>query len=212
MRKKQTSQASTGLLPAILLIVFLLVAATATSVLTMEETITIDEQELNQYINEAITEITTYLQIKDVFGQYSFQDETPRITKIAILISPMFSIQLNLSEIQLSLCDGEDLQVFYSDTKANEIQHYSLFKHPLWNNITNNTFSFISTYDKDNSIVNCNYINDHSDMTYLIVKLSKQFTMKKNDELTITVTPPIGIKKTLFLEAPLPMNTIVSLL
>lgn len=214
MGTKQNLQASTGLLPAILLICILLVAATATSVLTTEGEIDIDEQELFQYVDEAITEITTYLQIQEVLGQYNSYNNNNnlRITKIAILISPMFSIQLNLSELQLSICDGNDICILYSNMKSNEIRQYSLFNHPLWENLSTNTFSIISTYDKDQSIKKYNFINQNSDTAYLIVKLPTQFMMKKNDVLTMTITPPAGLRKTLRLEAPLPMNKIVSLL
>ena len=62
-------QGGTGIITAILLVGFILIAATAVSVI-MRNSDDMSEQDLEEMANNAIDEISTYIQIKDVMGKY----------------------------------------------------------------------------------------------------------------------------------------------
>ncbi len=63
---------------------------------------------------------------------------------------------------------------------------------------------------KDNSLVDYNIINKNTDMAYIVIKLSEDFSLKKGDSLVVALFPESGIQRTIKLEAPLPMKSIVS--
>ena len=111
----------------------------------------------------------------------------------------------------IKLCNGEKIKMLFYSGQAEFIHSSSLFEHPIWNTIENETFGFIVTLDKDRSLVDHNTINDNTDMAYIIIKLSEDFAMKKGDRITTTFFPSAGIEKTMTLEAPLPMKRIVTL-
>ena len=201
---------SLGLTAAILAIGIILIAATAASVILSSST-TSDEQNYEQMTEEALEEISTYIQTKDVMGKYYYDDGAKHIQKIALLIKTMFSVEIDVSGLTIKLCNGEQTNILYYSGKAAFIYSNPLFEHPLWDNMSNSTFSFIVTYDKDNSLVDYGTINDHTDMAYIVIKLPEEFTMQKGDRITVTLFPSTGIERTLTLEAPMPMNSIVSL-
>lgn len=77
--------------------------------------------------------------------------------------------------------------------------------------MTDIDFGFIVILDKDQSIIDYGTINDNTDMTYIIIKLPNDFTMKKGDTLELTLSPSTGVTKTINLKAPLPIKQIVAL-
>ena len=54
-------------------------------------------------------------------------------------------------------------------------------------------------------------MNDNTDMAYIIIKLSKEFQMKKGNTMTVTLFPSTGVQKIITLEAPIPINLVVTL-
>ncbi len=54
-------------------------------------------------------------------------------------------------------------------------------------------------------------INDNTDMAYIIINLSEEFSMAKGETMDVTLLPSAGIKKTITLDAPLPMKQLVNL-
>jgi len=204
------TQGATGIATAILLISFILIGATAASVI-MGDTGEDSEENYEEILNEALDEISTYMQIKDVLGKYYTVEEDQHIQKIAILIKPLFSIDIDASTLMIKLNNGKQIKILYYNSHAEFIESHSLFEHPIWNNMTDTNFSFIVILDKDRSIIDYYTINDNTDMTYIILKLPPDFTMKKGDCLEITLFPSTGITKTINVEAPLPIKQIVSL-
>ena len=110
----------------------------------------------------------------------------------------------------IKLNNGQQVKMLYYNRQAEFIESHSLFEHPIWNNMTDTNFSFIVILDKDRSL-DYDTINDNTDMAYIVIKLSEDFTMKKGDSLQVTLFPSTGIKKTIHLKAPLPIKPIVSL-
>ncbi|MFW6173637.1 MAG: hypothetical protein ACOC5T_07825 [Elusimicrobiota bacterium] len=199
-----------GIASAILLVCFLLIAATVTSVI-MVDSEDLSEEDVKKMVKGSIDEISTYIQIKDVVGRYYSNEGKQRIEKIAILINPLFSVDIDISELLIKINNGEQIKMLSYSNQADFIDSYSLFEHPIWNSIDGDGFNFVVTLDKDRSLVDHNVINDHSDMTYIIIRLPEEFAMKKGDTVTITLFLSRGITKTISLEAPLPMKRIVSL-
>ena len=101
--------------------------------------------------------------------------------------------------------------MLYYSGQADFIHSNSLFEHPIWNDLSENNFSFVVALDKDRSLVDYDTINDNTDMAYIAIKLSENFTMKKGDSIEITLFPSTGITRTIIVKAPLPIKQIVSL-
>ena len=205
------NQGATGIATAIILISVILIAATAASVILSNPEEIPNEADFEEMLDEVVDEISTYLQVKDMMGKYYPIGETLRIQKIAILIKPLFSIDLDISELMIKLHNGEQVRILYYGEQAEFISSYSLFEHPLWNNIDNNEFGFIVTLDKDRSLVDYDNINENTDLAYIAIKLTEDFAMKKGDTMTITLFPSTGISRTLTFTAPLPIKRVVYL-
>ena len=165
----------------------------------------------DQVVDESVDEITTYLQITDKLGKYYGAPHQQKIEKIAIMVKPLVSIDIDVSELTIKICDGNTVKILNCSGNAAYIGSQSLFGHSLWDEITENTFGFIVTHDKDNSLVDYNTINKNSDMAYIIIKLSEDFYMEKGDIMVVSLFPGSGIKRTTILEALLPMKSVVSL-
>jgi len=204
------NQGATGIATAILLISFILIGATAASVI-MGDSGNNPEENYEEILEEALDEISTYIQIKDALGKYNSTTEEQHIQKIAILIKPLFSIDIDASKLVIKLNNGKQIKMLYYNRQAEFISSNSLFEHPIWTTMTDTDFGFIVILDKDQSIIDYGTINDNTDMTYIIIKLSNDFTMKKGDTLELTLFPSTGVTKTINLKAPLPIKQIVAL-
>jgi hypothetical protein len=111
----------------------------------------------------------------------------------------------------IELCDGENYQILFFNGTAGSIRTHSLFEHPVWDSITNETFGLLSTIDDDNSIINSHLINKNTDMMFILLKLPNDTAMKQYDLLEVTIRPSPGIGRTVTLEAPLPIKNVVTL-
>ena len=203
-------QARIGTIAAILLLMFLLIAAASASVIITDTEVT-SEDDLNRITNEIVDELCSYLQIKQIIGKYQLIQGGQRINKIAILVKPFVSQNIDISHMTVTLCDEEQYTILFYNGTVGSIRSYSLFEHPLWDSLTNGTFGFLSTIDDDNSIINSNLINKNTDMAFLIIKLPDASAMVKDDSLEVTILPSPGIGRTATLEAPLPIKNIVTL-
>lgn len=204
------NQAKLGVIAGIMLIGFVLIGAVSASVLiTNSETTT--EVDLDTLTNEVLDEICSYLQIKQIVGKYQTIEEEQKITKIAILIKPFISQNIDLSHMTLEVCDGEQYYILYYNGNSDSIRHKSLFEHPLWDNIESGSFSLLSTLDDDSSITTSHLINKNTDMAFITIRLPDEIAMKYDDCLTVTIRPTPGTGRTVTLEAPLPIKNVVSL-
>ncbi|MCK5459005.1 MAG: hypothetical protein KAI20_03880, partial [Thermoplasmatales archaeon] len=68
------NQGATGIATAILLISFILIGATAASVI-MGDSGNNPEENYEEILDEALDEISTYIQIKDALGKYNSTTE-----------------------------------------------------------------------------------------------------------------------------------------
>jgi len=201
-----------GISSVILLISFMLIGITALSVLSEDTTPTTGttEEEIEQMLNDALDSVTKYVQITDKLGKYYGAPQQQKIQKIAIMIKPMLSNEIDLSELTIKISNGESVRILIYSGHAETIGQNNLFDHPIWENTEENTFSFIVTHDKDNSLTEYDTLNDNTDMTYIIIKLPANYYMKKGDTMLVQLFPSSGITKTTLLEAPLPMKSVIS--
>jgi archaellin len=204
------NQAKLGVIAGIMLIGFILIGAVSASVLITSSDNT-TEVDLNTMTNEVVDEICSYLQIKQIVGKYQTIQEEQRIKKIAILIKPFVSQNIDLSHMTIELCDGEQYSIFFYSGLSDSIRHSSLFEHTLWTSAESGTYSLLSTIDDDDSIRTSHLINKNTDMAFITIELPDDIAMRYDDSLTITIRPSPGMSRTVLLEAPLPIKNVVSL-
>lgn len=204
------TQGSVGLTPVILLVSFILIAATASSVF-LNNSEELSEEDLEQLIGEAVDEISTYLQIKDIYGKYCGVPPSQNMEKIALLVTPLFSQEIDLSTLTISLFNGDSVKLIPYSGEAAFISSYSLFEHAIWTNISPDMYSVIVVLDDDSSILNYNSFNKNSDMVFLVIDLPEDMLLKKGDQMTISLYLSPGVAKTITVTAPLPMRQVVHL-
>jgi archaellin len=203
------NNAITGISATILLGCIILIAGVAGSVVMNNS-----EEEIGQYeqiLDNTYNEIVNYIQVKDIVGKYSSINGEKQIDKIAILIKPLFTNNMDTTEFLIKLNNGEQIKILSSSEQTEFIYSNSLFNHPLWNNMRGTGFSIIAIHDKDRSIIDYNTINHNTDMAYIIIPFTEEFAMKKGDTMTVSIIPSTGVIKTIAIEAPLPMQSIVDL-
>lgn len=200
----------TGITTMIILISLLLIGITVASVITDETTDTTTDYDLDQMTEEVIDEITSYIQIKDQKGRFSEINGEKRIEKIAILISPLVSQDIDISQLTIQLDNGDIVRILNYEDDAENLNSQSIFEHDIWNSINGSNFGFITINDLDKSIVDFDLINENSDNAYLVFKLPSDMTMKKYDKMLVTMFPSTGIITSIFLKAPMPMSSIVT--
>lgn len=199
-----------GMIILILLIVFILIGAVSASII-LTTTGDISDEELNRITTEAVDEICSYLQIKNVLGKYQLTENQQKITQIAIQIKPLVSQNINISHITIQLTNGEQYNILFYNGLSETIQNYSLFKHPLWSSMEPGTYSILSILDDDSSIIRSNVLNKNTDVAFILLILPEDIALKNGDQLTVTILPSPGVGRTITLEAPLLIKTIVSL-
>jgi len=206
---------SMALTSAIALITAILLGVVAVSVLSDSTTSTNSEQDLvelyDQIVDESVDEISTYIKIPDRLGKYYGEPQKQKIEKIALMIKPLVSIDIDISELTIEICNGEKVRILSFNGETDKIGSQSLFEHYLWDKIKEDCYSFIVTHDKDNSIIDYKTINKNSDMGFIIIKLPSDFQMKKGDVLLVSLFPGTGITRNIALVAPLPIKSVVNL-
>lgn len=200
----------TGLTSSILMVSLILIGVTVGSTILGETTGTTTEDDYQQMVDEIIDGISTYIQIKDQKGKYYDIDGEQRIEKIALWISPLVSQDIDVSQLTIQLYDGERVVILTYDGNAEDMKPYSLFEHPIWDNLTGANFGFVSIVDLDRSLVDYDTINENSDNSYVLIRLPEDMTLASRGSLTVTLFPSTGIVRTTILDAPLPMKSVVT--
>ncbi len=195
----------------ILLVALLILGVTTVSVLTAQSQ-DMSELELEQMVQETIDDLSTYITTEDAIGRYSRSMDPPRINRIGVMIQPLFSVDIDVSGLLVKINNGESMQIQYYSENVAALESYSFFDHPLWSELNDSSFGLLTIYDKDESITLYDTLNDHTDITYLIIQLPSAFNLYYGDELTITLIPTIGINREIRVKAPLPIKTTVPLL
>jgi len=204
---KMNNLGSTAIAAVILLISFILIAATVASIISGGSE-GASEEEIEEMLDDILDELTTYIQIKDKLGKYSLINDVQQIKQIAILINPLISQDIEASGLTIKLCDGNNVYILNYSGQATYIGSHGLFGHPIWNDINETNFGFLVIHDNDRSLIDYDVLN--KDMAYLIIDLSEEMAMVKRETMEVTLFPSSGITRTTILEAPLPITSVVS--
>lgn len=210
MTEKYNNEGISGISAAILLASIILIAGAAASI-TMNSSGEITEDDFEQIIDEALNEISTYLQIKDIIGKYYDKEGEKYIQKVSLLVKPFFTFDLDMSNLIIQISNGKQIQMLYYCGHAELIHANPLFEHPIWQKQNNSNFGLIILLDKDKSLINFNTINDQTDMVYITMKLSENFIFKYGESIQINIFPSTGITRTITIKAPAPLTPIVNL-
>ena len=193
----------------VLLVVLLMVGImTAASMLDEGSTGTYTEEDYDQMVQEIIDEITTMIDIKDQKCRFYDNDGALKVEKIALLLSPKVSQEIDFSSLSIQLDNGEFVEFLSFSGNSENLDGNTLFEHCIWDQINESSFGFISINDFDDSLVDFNCFNENSDNAYLVFKLSEPMKMKKHQRLTVTLFPSTGLVKRLTLQAPLPTTLV----
>ncbi|HVQ00084.1 MAG TPA: hypothetical protein VMT57_01080 [Candidatus Thermoplasmatota archaeon] len=199
-----------GLTAGIILIVIILIAAVAGSVI-IQTTQDVSNRDLTSITNEALDEITTYLQVKNVIGKYEDVQGQEVIQRIAVLIKPLVSLHLDITKLTIMISDGNDVHLLTFSGLAAPIKSYSLFSHPLWDLINDSSFGIISTVDDDNSMIDAHTIDKNTDMGFIIINLPATDRLLYDESMQLTLIPSPGNERIITLEPPLPTSQVVTL-
>jgi len=205
-----TDTGNLGLTTAIILIIFILIAAVVGSEI-IQTTQEVSSADLTSITNEALDEITTYLRIKNVVGKYETIQGQEGIQRIALLIKPLVSIHLDIEKLTIMISNGDDLRILSFSGQVAPIKSYSLFGHPLWETMNESSFSLLSTVDDDNSMIDFHLINKNTDMGFIILDLPATDPLLYGESLQVTLAPSPGNECSVTLEPPLPTTRVVSL-
>jgi archaellin len=85
----------------------------------------------------------------------------------------------------------------------------SLFDDSIWDNITESNFGFLVINDIDDSMIDFDLINENSDRSYLVFKLSDGMALEKYDSLYVSILPGNGLTRSISLKAPMPIKPLV---
>ena len=199
---------SAGIYAIMILFGIILVSIVAAEVINDGGGATI-EQDISKMTDETIDKYSTYLDIDFKVGKFYQIEGEQKIKRIALQISPLFSTDIDLTELTVQLLDKDTIEILNFNGVAKYYAGGSVFDNPIWNNITANNFGFLVINDRDKSIIDFNTINENSDRAYLVFKLSNNMALSKYDSLYVTVIPGTGISRSISLEAPMPIKQVV---
>ena len=188
---------STGITAVPLLVSFLIVGATTSSVIfDGTDNIALDAE---QTLKDTIDEITTYLKIEEAIGKYYTTNGVRRVEKIVLLIKQFIPNEINISEVKIKISNNNDVVLLDYSGFATESNSKATFENQVWN-VTNKSFSLIAILDKDRSLLDYNVMN--GDIAFIAIRLPDQFTMGNGDSITISIIPARGIISSIILETP----------
>jgi archaellin len=199
--------ASVALPLVLILITLIFIALTATSTFTNETTLT--QEDLEQYVDDAIDEITSYLKIQEVYATYSEQSPY-HLTKIAILATPLFHQEINISTWIIQIKTSDALIIYTYNYTSSSLDSASVFSDNQWNSLGLHHFGILSIQDKDNSLTKHHSFSEPHDMAFFTLSIKDLF-ITKGDIVTLYLSPGTGVEKTIQFKAPLPTNHIVNL-
>ena len=140
--------------------------------------------DVEQLFSDVFDEISSFLQIKEIWGKYEHSNHSRQISKVIFLVKQFIQHDINISDISLQLISKDDVGILYFSGYCSNSTGQSLFTHNIWSE-TQDSYSIIVLSDHDDSISKFNIMND--DMVFLAIHLPKNFILKKDESLTITL-------------------------
>jgi archaellin len=205
--------ASSAISSIIILTMSILLGATISNEILQgtDTDIETDLDEIQDMVNDTVQEISTYFNIKQIFGKYYYAAESYKIQKIVILLKPFFDIEIDLSELKIILLNEQSSKILKYNLISTDVDIYDVFEHPHWQTLQDSYFTALTMLDKDGSIEKYNIINSNSDMIYIAIRLPSSHYISKGERIKIMLLPSSGVIQTLAIEGPLPIDKIVKL-
>lgn len=211
MKKQKNNQAKISTISAILIIIFIITTITAITVVQSQNYQTTSILNLKSILNNINEEITTYIQIKDQLGKYYNLNNQPQIQKISLLITPLLSKEIKITQLKAEIQSSKNIQILNYNQKPAKYNGGALFEHPVWKNISKNEYSLLVINDRDYSIINHGIMNDQTDIIYLTIKLPEKTYISYGEKINIKLFFPAGISKKITVEPPLPTQPVVNI-
>jgi len=167
------------------------------------------DQDLAQMTAETIDKYSTYIDVDFKVGKFYEIDGSQRIKRIAIQITPLFSTDIDLNQMTMQLLSRDNLQILNYTGIVKKYSSGSLFDDSIWDNITESNFGFLVINDIDDSMIDFDLINENSDRSYLIFKLSDGMALEKYDSLYVSILPGNGLTRSINLKAPMPIKPLI---
>lgn len=199
--------ASAALPLVLILLAVIFIALTATSMITTQTTTS--QQDIQQYVDDALYEITSYIQVSNVYATYSKQAPY-QLNKIAILVSPLFHQDIDLSTYIIQIQTESNIHLYTHNKTVSSLESTGIFSHSQWDLLTNQHFGIISIQDTDQSVLTHHSFSEPSDMAAFTI-IIEDLSIMKGDDVTILISPGAGLEKTISFKAPLPTRTVVKL-
>ncbi len=201
------NHASAALPLVLLLLAIVFIALTATSMITNETTTT--EEDIQQYVDDAIKEFSSYLKIQHVYGQYT-QQKPYQLSKIAIQTTPLFHQEINLSNWVIQIQTNNHMNIFSYNYTVTSLNSSSVFSHTHWNILKSPYFGVLVIQDKDDSLLRYHSFSEPNDIAFLTLSV-EDLLIRKGDYVTLYLSPGTGIEKTISFSAPLPTKQVATL-
>ncbi len=187
-------------------IIIAILVASGASTIYMDSSEDFD-QDVEKIVNDAVKDITTYVEILDVIGRYMGMGEKRELDRILILAKLPFDGSINASDLRICVDDGKRLIILGYSGFATFQKSDSLFDNAVWSE----GFSLIVILDRDSSICEWGVIN-HGDIFFIAVELPSSFHIRAGDNLVIYIVVPSGVTKTLDIYVPFSCSSDIILL
>ena len=196
---------------AITILSILVITSTANT-LILEPEEDFSEEEMNELLEAIYDDISTYMKIDKIVGEYESNNGQRVLSHIAIQIHSLFTKEIQINNIIIELSNGYDMKYFTYTNECDVLRNYSLFSHPMFKRLTGNSFGIITIIDNDDSIIKHQLINHNSDRLFIIISLKDPFMIKSGDSFSLTLHPPTGTIRTISIDPPFSTHPIVDLL
>lgn len=205
---KMNNWGSSAIYAIMILFSLIIVGAVAADIIDGTSGTSVD-QDLAQMTAETIDKYSTYIDVDFKVGKFFKIDGSQRIKRIALQITPLFSTDIDLNQMSMQLLSRDTLKILNYTGMVKKYSGGSLFDDSIWDNITESNFGFLVINDIDDSMIDFDLINENSDRSYLVFKLSDGMALEKYDSLYVSILPGNGLTRSISLKAPMPIKPLV---
>lgn len=196
------------ILAIIAILSVVVITSTANTVINpTEEDFT--EEEMNDLFEAIYDDLSTYVKIDRVIGKYESQGNQRRLSQLAVQIHSLFSKDIDLKDMIIELSNGYDIRYYSYFKTSDSLRNSSLFAHPLFNDVSINSFGLIPMMDKDDSIKNHQMINHHSDRLFIIINLQDSLLIESGESFSLSLHPSVGTIRSLSIDPPFSTRDVV---
>ena len=200
------------LIIAIIIILSMVVITSTANTLIIQTDEEFDEEGVNELLDEIYNDISTYIKIDRVYGKYQIIDDQRVLSQIAIQVHSLFTKDIQIKDMVIEISNGNQIIYFSNSDYYETLGEHSLFTHPIFSQLSDESFGVISLFDKDDSVLGQQLINHNSDRIFIIINLNDAMKIKSGEFLSISLYPPVGTIRTIEITPPFSTKSVVNLL